>query len=211
MLSNTIIKIVIFAVIVFVAFTLYNNYLGKTNESVQGLGIPVQTVATGTVKKTVSDWDVNINFRYSYDIDALVVHTKRYSSGSIADLLAPVDLALAWGDVAALNDEIDFHWRQSGRWVYWSVDNNEDLNKAGGMSNIYSNCANNHIIPADDYIEKAVKSFKAGDHIHLKGYLVEVNCVRDNGSTYNWVSSFSRNDSGDHSCEVFYVTNAEKI
>ena len=48
---------------------------------------------------------------------------------------------------------------------------------------------------------------RRGDHIRIKGYLVNVDAVKPNGSeSYYWHSSTSRTDTGDGACEVIYAT-----
>lgn len=177
----------------------------------EALPDPVQKAAKGEVKMTVDDYDVTITYKYSYVVDALVVHTKNYSGYALINHLSQKDLALAWGNLPMLNDSIDFHWSQSERWYYWNVKTNEEAERAGGTGYINTHSANTHIIPADDTIKKQIKDIKAGDHVVLTGYLVDVVGEQPNGERYTWNSSTSRNDTGDGACEVMYVTRVERL
>lgn len=134
-----------------------------------------------------------------YKIAARVVSKKNYSWDWSATL-APVDLALVWGDLATNPDEKTLRYSQSNRWYYF----NYDAGCPFSESYIYTHSANNHIIPANDTIKRALDSIKTKDLIVLEGYLVSINGKVKNASVW-WNSSKSRNDRGDGSCELVYV------
>jgi hypothetical protein len=180
-----------------------------TRRAVAGIPDPVQKEASGTETMEVGKYKVNFTKLYSYDIKALVVHTKDYPETDLAGKLAPKDLALAWGKVAEYNDRIDFNWRQSGRWYYWSTSTYAEIAPVGSVAGVTHCSANNHIIPATVAVRDKVKKIKTGDYIHMTGYLVNINATGSDGSTFYWNSSTSRDDSGDGSCEVFYVTDIQ--
>ncbi len=186
------------------------SYSGK-RRAIAGIPTPVQKQASGSEMLTLKGYNVKLTFLYSYDIEALVVHKKSYNSSSLQDKLVPVDVALAWGKVAQYNKDIDFHWSQSGRWVFWRVNSDSELDLVGGENAIVSQSSNNHLIPANKYIEKKVKKIKKGDHIRIKGYLVNVHATKSDGSWWSVDSSTSREDSGGGACEVIYVTDVYKI
>ena len=179
------------------------------HRAISGLKDPVQKETTGGVKKSLDGYDLTIDFKYTYDIEALVISTKDYSPSNIGNKLSPKDLALAWGPVAQVNDKYDFHWRHGSRFYYWNLDSWDDLERIGGESVVTEHSANCHIIPADDEVKKKVKKMKAGDHIRLKGYLVNIDGSTSDGNTFWWYSSTVRSDSGDGACEVIYVTDAQ--
>ena len=202
-------KLILFAVVIVLALLLVLNFirgLGR-RRGIAGIGEPIQTEATGYTEKSIAGYDVSIYYQYAYEIEALVVHTKRYYGLGLASKLAPVDLGLAWGTVAEYNDKIDFHWRQSGRWIHWRVKNFDELAPVGYEGGVNSQCSNNHIIPADSSVKRKVKKIKRGDHVKLSGYLVNVDAENKSGKVFLWDSSTTRYDSGDGACEVFYVTD----
>lgn len=174
----------------------------------EGLREPIQTPAEGMTTFQKDGYTVSVDYLYEYDIVALVLHTKNYAPMSVLDHLAPKDLALGWGDVAAKNTEIDFHWNQSGRFYFWYV-NGTDLAKIGGEAVVSTQSANCHIIAADSGVRHMISRIKMGDVIHLKGYLVSVYASKPNGKYYFWESSTTRTDTGDGACELIYVTSAE--
>ena len=177
--------------------------------AIPGIGEPVQEETTGSTTKTVDGYNVTITYKYTYEIEALVVHTKAYDGSSFADKMSPLDAALAWGKVAQYNKKIDFNWSQSGRWYSWHVDDVSVLAPVGGTSYVNEHSANTHLLPSSSTVKDKVKKIRRGDHIRLKGYLVDVDAEKSNGDTYWWHSSTTRTDTGDGACEVMYVTDVE--
>ena len=203
--------ILIFVLLLVVAVIIFSliKGLGGRHRAIAGIREPIQKETTGHVDTKVAGYDVHIEYKYSYDIEALVVSTKNYSGSGVGDKLSPKDVALAWGKVAEYNKKIDFNWRQSGRWVNWSVSNTDVLEPVGGIEGVGKQCSNNHLIPADTRAKKAIKKIKKGDHIRIQGYLVYIDGKKSDGSTFYWNSSTSRDDDGDGACEVIYVTSVE--
>ena len=193
--------------LLFVAATVKTISRQGVRRAIAGLQEPIQEEATGYTEKNAAGYEVSIYYKYSYEVDALVVSSKHYIGFGLADRLAPVDVAFAWGDVAANNETIDFNWKQSGRWVHWKVDNYADLDKVGGIEGVNMECSNNHLIPADNSVKRKIKKIKRGDHIKLTGYLVDVDAENKAGRVFTWNSSTTRLDSGDGACEVIYVTD----
>ncbi|MCR4715622.1 MAG: hypothetical protein K5656_00440 [Lachnospiraceae bacterium] len=204
-LSTIIIVVVIIGVLAFFKMQ------GGSQKAIANIPEPIQTEARGQTKMTIDDIEATINYLYSYDIDALVVHTKNYSGSGVEAKFAPKDLALAWGDVAAHNKDIDFHWSQSNRWYFWRVKSYDELAPVGNEEDVSRQSSNNHVIAADDAVRSTVKKIRTGDHVHLKGYLINLEATDSKGGIYTWNSSTSRTDSGDHSCELIYVTEASIV
>lgn len=184
--------------------------LGNTRRSIEGLPEPVQTDAIGMVQMTAAGYKIVVSYRYAYDMDVLVAHTKDYFSWDIGDQISPRDLTLIWGKVAQYNSEVDFHWSQMARRTIFALDSSVDTYRLfGGDAEMETCISNNHIIPADDEVRWKLKMVRAGDHIRLKGYLVRVDGIRSDGETFYWDSSTTRNDVGDGACEVIYTTDIE--
>ncbi len=135
-----------------------------------------------------------------YSISARVVSTERYYLSWRSDL-SPVDLALAWGNLTKPAARKHISYSQSGRWYFYKYDS-EFPYDAGYIA---SHSSNNHVIPADQNLLKAVKKVSTGDAVELDGYLVNV-AGKVEGRDVFWNSSLSRTDSGEGSCEVYYVT-----
>jgi hypothetical protein len=135
-----------------------------------------------------------------YAVKARVLSRERYwVEGGAA--LAPVDLALGWGPMSDSKVLSAFSISQSGRWYHWSADT-----LPISAQEVVSHSANTHIIPADVLVRRAVLDFKEGDVVELEGYLVRV----EGPGGFRWVSSLSRTDAGDGSCELMYVKEARR-
>ena len=61
----------------------------------------------------------------------------------------------------------------------------------------------------DESLRAAIKTIKKGDHIRIKGYLVNVDAVNRDMKTFTWHSSTSREDGGGGACEIIYVKDIE--
>lgn len=199
---------IIFAIILLVLVVNYFMHRG-VRRGVKDIPEPVQTEAEGMTTVDINGYHLYILFKYEYDIKALVVSEKSYSGLGIDDRLAPKDVALAWGKVAEYNDRIDFNWRQSGRWYMWSASSYDEIAPVGGESGINTSSSNNHLIPANNVIKREIKKIKRGDYVEIKGYLVDINGSNSGDGSFYWDSSKSREDTGDGSCEVIYVTDIE--
>lgn len=131
-----------------------------------------------------------------FNIEARVLSKQRYWFGREADL-SPVDFALGWGPMSdeTVLDEISIS--QGGRFYHWQTSSSRV-----GPQDIIRNSANMHLIPADDAVERALKSdVRTGDIIQLTGYLVAV--TGEDG--WRWRSSMTRADTGNHACELIWV------
>jgi hypothetical protein len=83
------------------------------------------------------------------------------------------------------------------------------LSVVGDETDVNTQIANCHLVPADSSVRRQVKRIHAGDHIRVKGYLVDIYGVKDNGQYFTWTSSTTREDTGDGACELIYVTSVE--
>jgi hypothetical protein len=135
----------------------------------------------------------------SFDIRARVIAAKRYRFDRGA-ALSPVDLALGWGAMSdsAVLKQISIS--QGGRFYSWwakSYPVPKDI--------IETHSANMHMIPANSDVESTLKSVRAGNLVHIKGYLAEAT----NKDGFRWKSSLTRSDTGAGSCELIWVESLE--
>ena len=140
--------------------------------------------------------DYQLTRKASFNIRARVLSKEPYYMGRTADL-APVDLALGWGEMSdsGVLSQIDIS--QSARWYRTRY----DLPPPISEKQIIFNSSNMHMIPARKGIERKLKKLRQGDIVSISGYLVDVN--HDSG--WYWHSSISRLDTGDGACELVYV------
>lgn len=134
-----------------------------------------------------------------FNIKAKVLARENYSLGRESDL-SPVDFALGWQSMSDESVLAQIKISQSGRWYHWQVQDFPIPRQA-----IETQSANMHLIPADDYIENKLDDIKQGQLIAMQGYLIRADA--DDG--WYWQSSLTRNDTGNHACEIVYVKDVE--
>ena len=154
---------------------------------------PRQTVAAGPPFRLD---EFLITPRAGFSIRARVLSRENYYLGEEADL-APVDLALGWGVMSdqAVLDRIEIS--QGSRWYFTRYEYPAPLPDQA----IIQNSGNMHVIPANDWVRDKLDDIRAGDIVQARGSLVDV----DQDSGFFWRTSLTRNDTGNGSCEIFYV------
>jgi hypothetical protein len=132
-----------------------------------------------------------------FRLQARVLSSERYRFDSVSDL-SPIDLALGWGPMSdqRVLDQLEIG-QGSRRYVVLPSHDRPPL----PMHVLMANSANMHLLPASDEIKKKLFTLRRGNLIDLTGYLVG---IRENGQ-WTWVSSLSRTDTGDGSCEIVWV------
>lgn len=140
--------------------------------------------------------DYKLNRRAEFSLRARVLSREDYRWGSEADL-SPVDLALGWGVMSdqSVLDRITI--TQGTRWYFTRY----DLPAPIPDRDIIHHSSNMHMIPANSWVRKKLKSVRRGSILFLKGYLVDVK----GDSGFTWTTSLTRDDTGNGSCEIFYV------
>lgn len=159
-------------------------------------GAPLQEETT---LEPWEDKDYTFEPLASYEITARILSKKFYTSDRPAEI-SPIDLALGWevmSDTTVLDDLII---EQSKRWYYVSW-----RNAPIEANTIIQHSANTHILPATPEIASVVKTLQKNQVVRLRGYLVLVT-AKDG---FLWRSSVTRSDTGNGSCEVFWVTDVE--
>ena len=139
--------------------------------------------------------DYIITAKASFDLKGRILSIENYNTDRESDL-SPLDFAMGWGPMSdqAVLDKIDIS--QSRRWYKWKTDRYPIPRRQ-----IEVNSANMHIIPANDKVENKLNDLYQGNVVQLVGFLVYVK-GKDN---WFWKSSLTREDTGNHACEVFYV------
>jgi hypothetical protein len=170
---------------------------GEIDTSQEPVQTPYEQDETFTLN--TKDGQFSIKPLAEYKISAMVAGKESYSYGW-SGKVAPVDLALAWGKVAEPENKKLVSFSQGGRWYFFTYKPGAPFDS----SYISRHSANNHIIPATENVLKAVKSVKEREKIILEGFLVNLRGTVE-GQNVSWGTSLTRNDSGDNSCELFYV------
>jgi len=138
----------------------------------------------------------------TYWVAAMVVGRKTYSSGWTGEII-PLDLALAWGDLAQPDSREYVTFSQRDRWYFFEYKPESPF----PASFISEHSANTHIIPATQNIFEALKVVEETQKVVLEGFLVNLQGTYK-GQQVWWNSSISRKDTGDNSCELLYVQKA---
>ncbi len=171
-------------------------------EKIDAAAGPDQHLVTGDepIIVAVKNSTFALTPKAKYRLSGTVVSRESYSDGWDS-ILSPVDLAIAWGKLADPQFEKHVSFSQSGRWYYYKA------HAGSPVDNRYigTHSGNNHIIPANQNVSKAVKWVRRKDKIILEGFLVDVKGTYK-GGTVMWNTSLSRTDTGNGSCELFYVT-----
>ena len=157
---------------------------------------PLQTEPDSREPWTVRDHRITPLARF--EIRARVLGTERYRFDRCAEL-SPVDFALGWGPMSDSKILAAFSIRQQDRWYFWS---------SGSMPipapEVISHSANMHMIPATKAVKDCLLAVRVGQVVELRGQLIRA----DGKDGWHWVSSLSRTDTGDGSCEVIWVESA---
>lgn len=140
----------------------------------------------------------------TYRLAGRVLHKADYAWDWNARL-APVDVAMAWGPMLEHGLYRKISWSQRDRWYFWRY--GADLGRDDTFIARYS--ANTHLVPATARLAAAARALKPGDQAELSGHLVRVDAT-EGDRTYAWLSSTSREDTGDGSCELLYLTRLRR-
>jgi hypothetical protein len=152
------------------------------------------------IRREIDGFDLKIVLKARYTLSGIVVGTERYRMGMTGKLV-PYDVAVVWGKLVEQDRYRRISWSQDDRWYVWRLERDAGF----GTDMIIRNSSNNHLIPANDNLRKAIGLLKQGERAEIRGFLVEVEGKKGN-SWYRWSSSLSREDSGSGSCEVIYLT-----
>ena len=136
----------------------------------------------------------------SYEVRARVLSIERYRMGREADL-SPVDFALGWGPMSdtAVLDRLNIS--QGGRWYHYRWEGSPPIDP----SVMAKSSANTHLVPADDLVKKRLLDVNKGEVVRLSGYLISAR----HSDGWTWRSSLTRDDTGQGSCELMWVTDVE--
>lgn len=135
----------------------------------------------------------------NFELRARVLSAERYHFDRAAKL-SPVDFALGWGPMSDSKVLEAFTIWQRDRWYFWSSGN-----LPIPPDQVISHSANMHMIPANASVERRLLAVKAGQIVELRGKLIRA----DGKDGWHWVSSLSRTDTGDGSCEVVWVNQVK--
>lgn len=155
------------------------------------------------IKVVLPHTEAMIKPQASYKMSARVIAKSRILGDGVSELV-PYDVGLVWGDLMKDKNYRKITFHQYQRWVTWQV-SAKTMNDIGYLD-IPRHVSNNHLIPANKNILSGIKKIRKYDKIYLEGYLVNCDISYKKSPLFHYDSSLTRTDTGDHACEVFYVT-----
>lgn len=131
-----------------------------------------------------------------FALTAVVLSRESYRFDRAAEI-SPVDLALGWGPMsdARVIQRLDIS--QGGRWAHYRWSGSPPIPPYV----INRHFANIHVIPASRQVGDALRRVRQGQVISIRGILVDVR----GSDGWRWVSSVSRDDTGNGACEVIFA------
>lgn len=153
------------------------------------------------ISKNIDGLKALLTPKAKYKIAGRVVSKRHYYMDWLSKL-SPVDLAIAWGPMAT--KQFDEHVSYSHSDRYYSYRYTGEF--SGDPSIIATHSANEHLIPANDRIAKALKSIKTDEIVELEGVLVDVDWMDEKSEAKNLSTSLTRDDVGAGACEIIYVS-----
>jgi hypothetical protein len=190
-----------FLVSLLAAFAAWNSWVNRSLDHPPGVLVPsapLQTPVAAAEPFMLNGY--SLTPRADFSLRARVLSRENYHWGVEAEL-SPLDLALGWGVMSdqAVLDRIRI--TQGGRWYFTRYDRPGPISDAA----IIRNSSNMHIVPADAWVAGKLNDVVRGDLLLMSGLLVDV----DHPSGFQWRTSLRRDDTGNGSCEVFYVDYIE--
>ena len=160
---------------------------------------PVQVMAK---EPTIRVGDFTLKTLATYDIEARVLHTKRYYVGP-GSSLAPYDVAVGWGPMSDQTVIDKLSLSQGNRFYFYEWFSHPPI----PLAQIICHSANMHLIPSTYTVRITIAWLRAGDLVRMRGRLIEASCP----GMKPWRSSLSRTDTGNGACELMYVESIEKL
>ena len=175
------------------------------------LGEPRQSATRETSFTTrANDQQYVIQPLYDYELEGVVVslhdaddflditHHRRWQ-----DYINLRDLCVIWGDNVKSGVYLDMGF-ENGTWTCWfSWPNREVASRFDGEQ-----LSNNHLLIDDDAVKQALMQAEPGDHVSLRGMLVE---YKNPANGFHRGTSVTRTDTGNGACETIYVEAFELI
>jgi hypothetical protein len=135
----------------------------------------------------------------AFEIHARVLSTERYRFDP-PSRLSPVDFALGWGPMSDSRVLDKLTIIQDNRWFHWAA-----REMPLPESVLVTHAANMHMIPCDAAVKTRLLKVREGQVVRIRGKLVKA----EGADGFGWISSLSRADTGDGSCEVVWVEALE--
>ena len=173
-----------------------------TIEPMKTTADPVQTAvtqSTATITWQLKNYQWELTPRAHFQVVGRVLSRQTYNRDWQSEI-APLDLAIGWGELNDARVDSFVDWSQSGRWYYFRW----ELNGPYDGTYLSTHSSNIHIIPATESLEKVLLKLRKDDRIMLEGQLVDVEATNAEKHWQNQ-TSLTRTDSGNGACEILLV------
>lgn len=137
-----------------------------------------------------------------YQISGKVVSTQRYYLEWNAKL-SPLDLAIVWGDLVNPKNDAYLKFDHGNRFFHYKYAVGSPID----VGYVQTHASNNHIIPKNVDLEKALNLVRIGEIVQINGFLVNVK-LNHEGREFTWNTSLTRTDTEGGACEIIYVEKA---
>jgi hypothetical protein len=108
-----------------------------------------------------------------YKLSGRVVSKKSYSD-DWDGLVSPMDLAMAWGDLTGREYGEYITFSQGSRWYHYKLKEKSPFD----LSYVVTHSSNNHIIPDNENIHRAIKSINKKDEVILELESTEFSIIK---------------------------------
>ncbi len=150
------------------------------------------------VSKEKRGKQLTIMARAEYSVSGILVGKKRYRFSMINELV-PWDYAIAWGRVPQMFPHLRFS--QSGRFARYRYKDPSLID----LPHLQSHMSNNHLIPANANVRKALALGRKGQPVRIEGWLADIRLTSKGRLRSLWQTSLKREDIGMGACEIIYV------
>jgi hypothetical protein len=209
-LFKKIIKIILLiAIVIFIFSYFQKNKLPAKEEILPELyQAPMQTETNEAPFKVERGGVIyDITPLFNYELYGLVVsgHNSKswldYYHEKWEDFINLKDVCVIWGENIQTGVYQELKFKNGSYTCYMDFKSGVDKN---AVYQKFKNEAlsNNHLLSADEPINKKIMSAREGDQIYFKGYL-----VRYSHDDFQRGSSVTRADAGNGACETIYLTD----
>lgn len=206
-MKDTLLIVILIVSIVLVGSYIYRSLtapeyrLADATDAISIFSDPLQSAAPDTtipmIRKGKERYTLLPQARYQ--LNGQVVSYRRYYHGYM-HYLSPWDYATLWGNTDQYLPYLKFN--QVVRFCLFNTRHPEKVD----FVYVQRHMANNHLIPSNQNIRKALGKVKKSDLVRIDGFLVNVIGVDKKNLVSRWNSSTTREDTGNGACEIIYVT-----
>ncbi len=208
-MKNSLLILFIILAALLVSYLVYRAHTEAvfTRDATASISIEADPVQTADKETILPPMQIGRNkyfftVKAGYQINGMLVGKRLYLQGHWGRL-SPYDYSLVWGNMPSYLPNLKFS--NAFRFCLYKYKRNVILDN----KYIESHLSNNHIIPSNQNIRRALKTVRKGNLVRIDGYLVNVTANVKGKGTANWNTSTIRTDTGNGACEIIYVTKLQ--